>query len=142
MADLNPARIAAVALLVTAGALLLVLLSVGFIEVVIVVTGWLDLHRAMGIDTQASQNYDFVSGAGPMMVAALGFSGVVTAVWRHLSCHAPGCWHLGRFPIDHLYRVCAVHHPDVPDGGPSHADLKAAHLAARPPAPGRKWSDL
>lgn len=57
------------------------------------------LAHGLGIDTQASQNYDFVSGVGPMIIAALGYAGLIASVVHHLNCHQPGCWRIGRHRI-------------------------------------------
>jgi hypothetical protein len=58
--------------------------------------GW---AHFLGIDTQASQNYDFVSGVGPMIITALGFSGMILGLWHNLNCHAPGCLRIGRHKV-------------------------------------------
>jgi hypothetical protein len=39
-----------------------------------------------------------------------------TAAYKHVECHQSGCHRLGRFPHGHL-RLCAVHHPLVPNDG-------------------------
>jgi hypothetical protein len=58
------------------------------------------LAHALGIDTQQSQNYDFVSGVGPMLITALGFTGAFLTVVRSLNCHQPGCLRVGRHKVD------------------------------------------
>lgn len=71
------------------------------------------LIHLLGIDTQQSDNYDFVSGVGPMIIAALGFGGVVGGMWHHLNCHADGCFLIGRYPLaGGKWKVCRRHHPD------------------------------
>jgi hypothetical protein len=37
-------------------------------------------------------------------------------VYKHIECHQSGCHRLGRFPHGHL-RLCAIHHPLVPNDG-------------------------
>ena len=40
----------------------------------------------------------------------------VIGAYRHLECHMSGCHRLGRFQHGH-YKLCHLHHPDVPDSG-------------------------
>lgn len=109
-------RLLLVAVGLLAGAALLIALAVGFTESMIFLTGALDLHHALGIDTQASQNYDFTSGSGPMIVSAIGFSGAGLSYWRHVNCHTDGCPRIGRYPVEGTpYKVCKACHPTVPD---------------------------
>lgn len=78
--------------------------------------GWAWEHplaHFLGIDTQQSQNYDFVSGVGPMIIAAMGFSGALATMVHHVNCHAPGCWRVGKYPLaGGQWKVCRWHHPD------------------------------
>jgi hypothetical protein len=87
--------------------------------------------HALGIDTQQSYNYDFVSGVGPMVITSLGFSGVLLGAWRHINCHTEGCLWIGRYPVgDGRFKTCRRHHPDpaVQEGVKAH-HLQAAHDA-------------
>ena len=68
--------------------------------------GW---AHFFGIDTQASQNYDFVSGVGPMIITALGFSGMILGLWHSLNCHEPGCLRIGRHKVSGT-PWCNIHH--------------------------------
>lgn len=115
------ARVLSVVAVIMAVALLLMLLAAGLAVTVIATANWLGLDRALGIDTQNSQNYAFVSGSGPMFIAALGFSSVAVSLLRHLNCEQPGCWRLGHRHPDHGRPVCKWHY---------HEDL-------RPPTPKR-----
>lgn len=36
--------------------------------------------------------------------------------YKHIECHKDGCHRLGRFPHGHL-KLCAHHHPGVPNDG-------------------------
>lgn len=54
----------------------------------------------LGIDTQASQNYDFVSGVGPMIITAIGYGGLITAVIGKFNCHYKRCWRLGKHHVN------------------------------------------
>ena len=44
-----------------------------------------------GIDTQQSDNYDFWSGVGPVLVTAIGLSTLIAGAWHHLNCHTDSC---------------------------------------------------
>lgn len=66
----------------------------------------------LGIDTQGSQNYDFVSGVGPMIVTGLGYGGLITALVAKFNCHKPGCWRIGKHHINGS-PWCDAHHGDV-----------------------------
>ena len=45
--------------------------------------------------------------------------------WHHIACHKNGCHRLGRFTHGH-YKLCHIHHPDVPNDGKIHDE----HIAA------------
>ncbi len=40
----------------------------------------------------------------------------VVGVYKHLECHVGGCHRLGRF-VHGRYKLCRVHHPNVPSNG-------------------------
>lgn len=40
----------------------------------------------------------------------------VLGVYKHLECHKSGCHRLGRFTHGR-YKLCRVHHPNVPSDG-------------------------
>jgi hypothetical protein len=50
------------------------------------------------------------------------FAGTVTLIalfvgaYKHLECHVSGCHRIGRFVHGH-YKLCHLHHPDVPNSG-------------------------
>jgi len=48
-----------------------------------------------------------------------------TAAYKHIECRQSGCHRLGRFPHGHL-KLCARHHPHVPNDG----KITAAHIDA------------
>lgn len=67
----------------------------------------------LGIDTQASDNYDFTSGIGPMLLTAVSMTTLISGMFRHANCHVDGCWRLARYPVaGGQFRVCRRHHPD------------------------------
>jgi hypothetical protein len=94
--------------------ILLTLLAVGFVKVFIWVAGFMNFQHSLGIDTQMSKNYDSVSGYLPMIVTALGFSGVLITIYHHLECHvqAPkNCHRLGHPVPGTPHRACHEHNP-------------------------------
>lgn len=101
-------------LLVTGGAFVFMVASIALIEGVLWMANLLGAYHELGIDTQQSHNYAFTSGYGPMMITALGFSGALLTVWKHINCEYPGCpWPGHRHP-DHGRPVCTKHyHADV-----------------------------
>jgi hypothetical protein len=50
-----------------------------------------------------------------LLTLAVIVSAFATA-YKHVECHRSGCHRLGRFPHGHL-KLCARHHPLVPDDG-------------------------
>ena len=61
-----------------------------------------------GIDTQQSDNYDFWSGVGPVLVTAIGLSTLIAGAWHHLNCHTDSCLRIGRFPVaGGSFKVCS-----------------------------------
>jgi hypothetical protein len=80
-----------------------------------------------GIDTQQSDNYDFVSGAGPILTTLLLGSGALIAFLRRHNCHQHRCLRVGRHPVaGGQFVVCRRHHPDVR----FRAGVQAHHIAA------------
>jgi hypothetical protein len=66
--------------------------------------------------------------------------------YKHLKCHISGCHRIGRFVHGH-YKLCHLHHPDVPDSGkitmaeiakvkPPATDTAAAHEKPHQSPPG------
>lgn len=67
--------------------------------------------------------YQFWSGIGSDL-GELTLIGLAVGLYRHLECHQTGCHRFGRFPHGHL-KLCARHHPKVPDDG----RITAEHIA-------------
>ena len=68
----------------------------------------------LGIDTQQSDNYDFVSGVGPMLEAALFQSTIIVGLWHTVNCHTDGCLRIGRHHIaGQQYKVCRRCHDKI-----------------------------
>ena len=65
-----------------------------------------------GIDTQQSDNYDFVSGVGPMLITAVGYGGLIGALVSHVNCHQRGCWRIGRHKVGGT-PWCNTHHANA-----------------------------
>lgn len=70
------------------------------------------LAHALGIDTQQSQEYDFVSGVGPMIITALGLGSLITGLLHHVNCHQAGCWRIGKHKVAGT-PWCGRHHQDA-----------------------------
>jgi hypothetical protein len=97
------------------------------VALALVIIFWYPVRYALGITTQASMSYDFVSGVGPMLTTVLLSGSIFAGLWHHISCHQQGCARIARYPIgDTGFKVCRIHHPDqkVRDG------LKSHHLHA------------
>lgn len=61
------------------------------------------------------RGYNFWSGIGSDIGEVAIIGGLIQIV-RHLNCHQHRCWRIGRFTHGHL-KLCARHHPKVPDNG-------------------------
>jgi hypothetical protein len=73
---------------------------------------WL-LH-VLGLDDSAGRPYLFWSGFG----SDLAYLGMLGALARHVNCHEPWCWRLGRFPVEGTpWLACRRHHPAPPRRG-------------------------
>lgn len=100
----------------------------GFAALVIVLSvfdRWL-IHF-LGIDTQQSDNYDFVSGSGPMLEAALFQSTIIVGLWHTVNCHTDGCLRIGRHHIaGQQYKVCRRCHDKIT--GHPHRGLTIEHF--------------
>lgn len=79
-------------------AFLLLLALVGL--VVLIYANQRGIIHLLGIDTQQSDNYDFFSGVGPVVVTGIGYTGMIAGLWHHVNCHASGCWRIGRHKVD------------------------------------------
>lgn len=124
----TPAKILLTVVLVAVFAFLLILLAAGFIEASLWIATTLGLLHALGMDTQTSHNYAASSGTLPMLVTALGFSGALIGMWRHVNCHTAGCWRRGKHPVaGGTYKVCT---PCLREIDPGHAGRHTrSHIA-------------
>lgn len=121
-------RISILPVLIVLAAIALTLLATGFIEGFLFLTNIMHLQHALGFDTQTSHNYASASGTLPMVVTALGFSGLLVTALHHLNCHEPGCWRIARFSVaGGKFKTCKIHHPDpaVREGIKAHHILTA-----------------
>ncbi len=56
----------------------------------------------------------------------------VLGAYKHLECHVSGCHRLGRFVHGH-YKLCHIHHPNVPSSGKiTQEHIEAADAGAKP----------
>jgi hypothetical protein len=58
-----------------------------------------DWRAWAGFSSQATDQYAFVSGVGPMLLTALLGSSVVAGLWHGLNCHREGCYRIGRHKV-------------------------------------------
>ena len=69
------------------------------------------LAALLGLTDPSGPAYLWWSGFGADLQI---FAALAVFLRRH-NCHEPGCWRLGRHPIDGTpYVVCRRHHPDIP----------------------------
>ena len=65
--------------------------------------------------TDGGAFYNFYSGIFGVLVIT---GGLLTNAWvnaRRHNCHQPGCWRVGRLPVDGTpFVVCHRHHPSPP----------------------------
>lgn len=66
-----------------------------------------------GSDDTSSVYYGFWSGFGSDLGEITLIAGLV-AWWRAGECHVDSCHRRGKYPFKH-YKLCRVHHPDMPD---------------------------
>jgi hypothetical protein len=76
--------------------------------------------------------YCYWSGFGSVFPwVLLGSGGVLAVLYlhaRHINCHQPGCWRVGRFNLaGGEFRVCGKHHPGWEGKHPTRAHLLARH---------------
>lgn len=78
-----------------------------------------------------STAYNFWSGFGSD-IGEVTIIGLALGAIRHINCHAKGCWRPGKHLVDGTpFKVCAKHHPKVPDGGASVEHIAAVHSEAQ-----------
>ena len=72
------------------------------------------MWRVLGLD--GGPFYNFFSGLFGVLVIT---GGLVANAWvnaRRHNCHQPGCWRVGRLPVQGTaFVVCHRHHPNPPD---------------------------
>jgi hypothetical protein len=108
---------------------------------------WFALHTGI-LNGGPDPYYNFWSGIGSdigeaTLISAVGI-GVYTGV-RKVNCHSKRCWRIGHHALEGTpYILCRHHHPDVPNGGATHAHILGEHrkhkLAQAAEHPGRPSS--
>jgi hypothetical protein len=88
---------------------------------------WHGLLHFLGVDDLSGPAYGWWSGAGSDL-SELALLGAIVGLLRKHNCVVAGCWRLGRHVTAAQHWVCHRHHPD---GAPTHAEVIAAHHAAR-----------
>ena len=60
--------------------------------------------------------YNFFSGLFGVLVVSVGLLWNAWVNARRHNCHQPGCWRVGRFPVDGTrLAACRRHHPSPPN---------------------------
>lgn len=91
------------------GAVVVGALAVLLIWVVLLPDDW---RAWLGFSSQATQNYAFVSGVGPMFLTALLGAGAIGGLLHAVNCHREGCWRIGRHKVKGT-PWCNSHHEDA-----------------------------
>ena len=74
------------------------------------------MTRFLGTDGGAW--YDFYSGLFGVLVFGAGLLTSAYVTSRKHNCHEPGCWRIGRFPVEGTsWAACRRHHPAPPRRG-------------------------
>lgn len=109
-----------------------VLLAAVVLVLALVIAEWrflvIHLSQETGTSSSNSRAYDFWSGFG----SDIGEATLIVAVagaWRHVNCHTPRCWRLGKHPAaDGIYKLCRHHHPELAGKGrPTLESIHAHH---------------
>lgn len=80
---------------------------------------------------QTGQSYAFFSGIGPVFIGALGLTGILVTLLRHLNCHVDGCPRINRHKVANgEYGVCGRHWREI-TGHPADHRFTVAHLRER-----------
>jgi hypothetical protein len=71
--------------------------------------------------------YPLWSGPGSDLGELTIFAAAI-GLYRAHNCQVHGCWRLARHPVGNgTLKVCRLHHPALPDGKITTADVEAAH---------------
>lgn len=65
--------------------------------------------RLTGFESQATPQYGFTSGIGPMILTGLGMATIITGMWHGFNCHQDGCYRIGRHKVNGT-PWCNEHH--------------------------------
>jgi hypothetical protein len=87
---------------------------------------WIEVHT--GTVNEPGPYYGFWSGFGSVFVTPSIFAGMYM-YYKQNQCHEDNCHRWGKYPFQH-YKLCKVHHPDVPDKI-THAHLLELHKRAK-----------
>jgi hypothetical protein len=76
---------------------------------------WIEVHT--GTNDESGTYYGFWSGfgsdLGEYVILGAVFNGLYLH-WRHINCHDPKCWRIGRYQAaGGQYKLCHHHHPDL-----------------------------
>jgi hypothetical protein len=109
----------------------IVRLVIVFVLVTVVIACICVFDRAvlhfLGWDGQTSDNYAAWSGSVPAIATILGMSTLITGLWHHINCRAPGCLLVGHYPDSRGVKWCGRHHPDHKGQRPTMEMLHRLH---------------
>jgi hypothetical protein len=85
---------------------------------------WHWLGYWTGVTNEAGKGYALWSGIG----SDLGIFAGVFFFYYHHTCHAKRCWRVSKHEVDGTpFKVCARHHPSVPDRGATAGHIHRLH---------------
>lgn len=91
---------------------------------------WIAVHTGVSAPNNPVY-YNFWSGFGSDLGEATLIATITVGVYtgfRKVNCHAKGCPRIGHHALEGTpYHLCSKHHPDVPSGGATHAEILEHH---------------
>jgi len=98
-------------------------------HLILAIQHWLAVHTGTYIPAgQYSVYYNFWSGFGSDL-AEFGIIVGLVRIYVNSRCHEDKCHKHGKYPFQH-YKLCAIHHPDVPKNV-THLSIMKLHKKAQ-----------
>jgi hypothetical protein len=81
----------------------------------------------LGLDSASGTAYLAWSGVISDLGEITLIAGII-AFLRHINCHEPGCWWMGKYPAaGGSFRFCHRHHPDFAGKPPTREHMHRRH---------------